>query len=112
MARLQLQPVGAADDDLVGRLRAAYDGGAADRDRMDKEPWKLAERDAFLARLRENGGTRLLEIGAGTGQDSLFFQRNGLGVVAVDLAPAMVAPVPGKGHRRPGDGLPAAGPPP
>lgn len=91
MARLQLQPIGDAGHDLVDRLRTAYDGGAADRDRTDKEPWKVAERDAFLARLRGQGFHRLLELGAGTGQDSVFFQRNGLDVVAVDLSPAMVA---------------------
>jgi SAM-dependent methyltransferase len=51
----------------------------------------VAERGAFLARLRERGCGRLLEIGAGTGQDSLFFQRHGLDVVAADLSPAMVA---------------------
>jgi SAM-dependent methyltransferase len=33
---------------------------------------------------------RLLELGAGTGQDSLFFQENGLAVVATDLSPRMV----------------------
>lgn len=91
MARLQLQAVGVADHDLVDRLRTAYDGRAADRDRTDKEPWKLAERDGFLARLRKQGANRLVEIGAGTGQDSAFFQRNGLDVVAVDVSPAMVA---------------------
>lgn len=91
MERLQLQPVGAADHDFADRLRTAYDGRAADRDRTNKEPWKVAERDTFLARLREHGCARLLEIGAGTGQDSQYFQRNGLDVVAVDLSPAMVA---------------------
>jgi SAM-dependent methyltransferase len=90
MARLRLRAVGTEDSDVVARLRQAYDRGAADRDRTDKEPWKLAEREAFLARMRERRCTRLLEIGAGTGQDSEFFQRNGLDVVAVDLSPAMV----------------------
>lgn len=78
-------------EDVVGPLRTAYNGGAATRDAMTKEPWKLAERQAFYDRVREAAGRRLLEVGAGTGQDSLFFQDNGLDVVAVDLAPAMVA---------------------
>jgi SAM-dependent methyltransferase len=77
--------------DLVDSLRAAYDGGAARRDRMEKTPWKLDERARFMARLRERHCTRLLEIGAGTGQDSLFFQDHGLDVVATDLSPAMVS---------------------
>lgn len=90
MSRLQLRAVGTEGTDVVSRLRQAYDRGAADRDRTDKEPWKLVEREAFLARLHDQKCTRLLEIGAGTGQDSEFFQRNGLEVVAVDLSPAMV----------------------
>jgi SAM-dependent methyltransferase len=77
--------------DVVVDLRTAYDGGAARRDRTEKASWKLAERSAFLQRLREAGSGRLLEIGAGTGQDSAYFQAHGLDVVAADLSPAMVA---------------------
>jgi SAM-dependent methyltransferase len=79
-------------DDVIGPLRAAYaDGGAARRDRMEKAPWKLAERAAFLDRLRSEAAARLLEVGAGTGQDSAFFAAHGRTVVATDLSPAMVA---------------------
>ncbi|MFI6484585.1 methyltransferase domain-containing protein [Nonomuraea sp. NPDC050663] len=77
--------------DVIGPLRTAYDGGAGRRDGSGKQAWKLAERAAFLERVREGGGRRLLEVGAGTGQDSAFFQANGLDVVAVDLSPEMVA---------------------
>ncbi|WP_344480979.1 class I SAM-dependent methyltransferase [Nonomuraea monospora] len=77
-------------DDVIGPLRAAYDDGAELRDTYGKAPWKLAERETFLGRLREHGCERLLEVGAGTGQDSVYFQENGLNVVAVDLSPAMV----------------------
>lgn len=77
-------------EDVVGPLRVAYDAGAERRDGMAKAPWKLAERSAFLDRLQESGCRRLLELGAGTGQDSVFFQRSGLSVVAVDLSPVMV----------------------
>ncbi|MGP3958372.1 class I SAM-dependent methyltransferase [Nonomuraea sp. 3N208] len=78
-------------DDVLGPLRTAYDGSAERRDAGGKSPWKLAERQAFLDRLQDHGCRRLLEIGAGTGQDSAYFQENGLEVVAVDLSPAMVA---------------------
>ena len=74
-------------DDVLGPLREAYDGGAARRDGLSKEPWKLAERQAFVERLTP--GTRLLEIGAGTGQDSSHFQQQGFAVVAADLSAAM-----------------------
>ncbi len=83
--------------EVLGPLRAAYDGGVERRDQMVKWPWKLAERDAFLGRLRAHGCARLLELGAGTGQDSVFFQEHGMAVVATDLSPAMVARCRAKG---------------
>jgi SAM-dependent methyltransferase len=82
-------------DELLGPLRAAYDGGAARRDGLTKEEWKLAERQAFRGRLAP--GTRLLEVGAGTGQDSSYFQQEGFGVVAADLSAAMVERCRSKG---------------
>lgn len=82
-------------EDVLGRLRQAYDARAAWRDGQSKEPWKVAERQAFRERLAP--GTRLLEIGAGTGQDSAYFQEEGLDVVAVDLSPAMVEHCRAKG---------------
>jgi cyclopropane fatty-acyl-phospholipid synthase-like methyltransferase len=75
-------------DEVLGPLREAYDARAAWRDGLAKEPWKLAERQAFRDRLAP--GARLLEIGAGTGQDSAYFQQEGLTIVAVDLSPVMV----------------------
>jgi SAM-dependent methyltransferase len=78
-------------------LRRAYDGAADRRDRQGKQPWKLAERAAFLRRLRQANCTRLLEIGAGTGQDSVFFASHGLDVVATDISAAMVTRCRDKG---------------
>ncbi|HEU0240327.1 MAG TPA: class I SAM-dependent methyltransferase [Micromonosporaceae bacterium] len=75
-------------DDVLGPLRTAYDARAAWRDGLSKEPWKLAERRTFRERLAP--GARLLEIGAGTGHDSAYFQAEGLSVVAVDLSAVMV----------------------
>jgi len=76
-------------------LREAYDACAAWRDALTKEPWKLAERQAFRDRLAP--GARLLEIGAGTGQDSVYFQQEGFTVVATDLSPARVEHCRSKG---------------
>jgi SAM-dependent methyltransferase len=76
--------------DLLADLRTAYDRGADRRDKLVKDQWRLDERTAFLDRLRAEGAERLLEIGAGTGQDSAFFAANGLAVTAVDLSPGMV----------------------
>ena len=73
--------------DVIAELRDAYARSAAKRDHMIKHDWKRAERSAFLDRLAP--GSRLLEVGAGTGQDSVFFRDNGLDVVATDLTPEM-----------------------
>lgn len=83
--------------DVIDGLRESYDNSAEEREATAKEAWKLEERAAFHARLRELGAARLLEIGAGVGTDSLFFQEQGLEVVATDLSPRMVAKCREKG---------------
>lgn len=84
-------------DDVLDDLRTAYDRGAEGRDKMPKAEWKVAERQAFGDRLREAGAKNLIELGAGTGHDALFFQENGLDVVATDLSAAMVQRCRAKG---------------
>jgi SAM-dependent methyltransferase len=83
--------------DVTESLRTAYDGAVEHRDRMEKAPWKITERAGFLRRLRDENCRRLLELGAGTGQDSAFFAGHGLQVVATDLSPEMVACCRAKG---------------
>ncbi|HYZ91823.1 MAG TPA: class I SAM-dependent methyltransferase [Actinomycetota bacterium] len=75
--------------EITAYMRSAYSGDADMRDGFAKQQWKLDERLAFLARLAPT--SRLLEIGAGTGDDSVFFQQRGLHVVATDLTPQFVA---------------------
>jgi SAM-dependent methyltransferase len=82
-------------EEVLGPLREAYDARAAWRDGQSKQPWKLAERQAFRERLMP--GIRLLEIGAGTGQDSAYFQEEGFAVVAADLSAVMVEHCRAKG---------------
>ena len=83
---------------VMEMLRAAYSSESAEqRDHAEKEAWKLVERQRFLALLQQEGKTTLLEIGAGTGKDSLFFQQHGLRVVCTDLSPAMIALCRAKG---------------
>jgi SAM-dependent methyltransferase len=82
-------------DEVLGPLREAYDARAAWRDGLSKEPWKLAERQAFRERLTP--AARLLEVGAGTGQDSAYFQEEGFAVVAADLSAVMVGHCRAKG---------------
>lgn len=80
-------------------LRAAYDRKAAERDAKAPQDWKRAERDVFLKLLREQEARSLLDLGAGPGHDSLYFQQQGLDVTAVDLSPAMVDLCRAKGVR-------------
>jgi SAM-dependent methyltransferase len=81
----------------AGLLASYGDEGARRRDRLAKAPWKLAERATFLRRLERQDCRDLLEIGAGTGQDSVFFAEHGLRVVASDFSPAMMAACRAKG---------------
>jgi SAM-dependent methyltransferase len=83
---------------VIDTLRAAYSRESAEqRENTEKEDWKTVERQLFLSLLQQEKKTTLLEIGAGTGKDSLFFQQNGLRVVCTDLSPAMIALCRAKG---------------
>lgn len=84
---------------VIENLRLAYDATALERDTSPRAPWKSSERARFLKLLQQEGKRDLLEIGAGPGWDSLFFQENGLRVVASDLSPKMVKRCEEKGLR-------------
>lgn len=75
---------------VADQLRQTYDRSAAERDKAEISAWKVEERAHFLKMLGAENKPRLLEIGAGPGKDSLFFQENGLQVVCTDLSPEMV----------------------
>jgi SAM-dependent methyltransferase len=83
---------------VVADLRQAYGpAAAAERDGRQKAAFKVDQRRRFLDLLRDRGATSLLEVGAGTGHDSLYFQRQGLRVLCTDLSPAMVELCKAKG---------------
>ena len=75
---------------VIEQLRTAYDRKVDERAQRSLEQWKIEERAHFLQQLQAEGKQTLLEIGAGSGQDSLFFQENGLTVTCTDLSPEMV----------------------
>jgi SAM-dependent methyltransferase len=75
---------------IITDLRETYNRHAAERETYAVAQWKAEERGHFLALLQKEGRQRLVEIGAGTGKDSLFFQDNGLDVICTDLSPEMV----------------------
>lgn len=78
------------DETLLTNLRTSYNRTAVSRNQADRQAWKAVERARFLKLLQEENKKSLLEIGAGPGWDSLFFQENGLDVTATDLSPEMV----------------------
>jgi ubiquinone/menaquinone biosynthesis C-methylase UbiE len=78
------------NSDLRNTLRETYDKHAQQREGLVMQDWKKAERDKFLSLLQQEHKHTLLEIGAGTGRDSKFFQEQGLEPVCIDLSPAMV----------------------
>jgi SAM-dependent methyltransferase len=77
-------------DRIIEDLRQSYDRMAEERDRRPITAWKIAERQRFLTLLQEEDKRSLLEVGAGTGAHSQFFQQNGLEVTSTDLSPRNV----------------------
>ena len=76
--------------DYKNNLRVTYDKYALERESREMEDWKVAERSRFLSLLKAENKDKVLEIGAGTGRDSKFFQDQGFVVTCIDLSPVMV----------------------
>jgi SAM-dependent methyltransferase len=95
-----LGPSDGAVADARGAVAAAHDAVAADYDRrVAEDRWMrrlLWERYARLF----GPGDRVLDAGCGTGLDALFLAERGVAVVAVDLAPAMLAEVEARARSR------------
>ena len=75
---------------LKNNLIESYNKYAHERDAYKKEAWKIEERAIFLALLQSKEKRSLLEMGAGPGHDSKFFQDMGLAVTCIDLSPEMI----------------------
>jgi len=71
-------------------LVKSYEKYAHERAAHSPDEFKVRERLEFLQFLKDEGRETLLEIGCGPGGDALFFQNQGLRVLAVDNAPTMV----------------------
>lgn len=75
---------------IKSNLREYYNQNAPLRNSKEKEEWKINQRSNFCNLIKSENKKTLLEIGAGTGDDSVFFKESGLKVTAVDLSPEMV----------------------
>ena len=76
-------------DDLRRQPRRVYDRTVDARDRRAAPVWEDEQRDSFLRLLLDEKKRSLLEVGASTGVDALFFRSHGLQVACVDLSLAM-----------------------
>jgi SAM-dependent methyltransferase len=78
------------NNSFKNNLIETYNKHAQERDTYKKEAWKIEERANFLALLQSKDKRSLLEMGAGPGHDSKFFQDTGLAVTCIDLSPEMI----------------------
>jgi len=80
------------DRDFKDQLRAAYDTDANRRttNSTKRSDWKIAARQQFADTMKREKKRTILEIGAGVGTDSKFFQEQGFEILATDLSPKMV----------------------
>ena len=78
------------NNQFKNNLIESYNKYAHERDAHEKEAWKTEERATFLTLLQAKNKRTLLELGAGPGHDSKFFQDTGLAVTCIDLSPEMV----------------------
>jgi cyclopropane fatty-acyl-phospholipid synthase-like methyltransferase len=79
------------DENFKDQLIAAYDADASRRadDTKKRSEWKREARQQFANFARSKNKKSILEIGAGAGLDSKFFQDQGFEVLATDLSPKM-----------------------
>jgi SAM-dependent methyltransferase len=73
-------------EDFKIQLVHYYDTYALPRNLSSRDPWKCSIRAYFKEFLIARQIRNILEIGAGTGQDSEYFQRSGLEVTAIDFS--------------------------
>src|SRR5215470_1955107 len=78
------------DDDKPVRRRESFDTVAAEYDRY-RLPYPDAVIEAVLALSRLHRGSRVLEIGCGTGQLSVPLARLGVALTAVELGSHLAA---------------------
>lgn len=79
------------DRNFKENIKAYYNQDAERRSRkMIRPPWKAKIRENFYTVAKQENKKTLLELGCGAGIDSLFFERKGLNVTAVDISAEMV----------------------
>lgn len=72
------------------KIAESYNNAAEERDSYSLQDWKAEERKVFLDKMSSEKCTDLLEIGAGTGKDSLYFKEQGFQTFSTDISPEMI----------------------
>ncbi|MCA1063751.1 class I SAM-dependent methyltransferase [Rossellomorea sp. AcN35-11] len=71
-------------------IMESYNKQAIERNSSIVQDWKVKQRELFLNRIHNESYSTLLEIGAGTGKDSLFFNEQGLNTYSTDISSEMI----------------------
>lgn len=78
-------------------LTAHYDAEAERRESRGLVDFRAGYRERFLELLRSDAIAELVDLGAGTGHEALWFADRGIAVSALDLSPAHVDLIQAKG---------------
>ncbi|MFC4559272.1 class I SAM-dependent methyltransferase [Virgibacillus kekensis] len=78
------------DKSFEQKIKDSYNEKAIERDGHEIQSWKAKEREVFLGYLKKEKVDSLLEIGAGTGKDSLYFKEQGLNTFSTDISAEMI----------------------
>ncbi|RPF57019.1 hypothetical protein EDC24_0066, partial [Aquisalibacillus elongatus] len=71
-------------------ITESYNKKAVERNSSNIPDWKVKQREIFLNRIHNESYSNLLEIGAGTGKDSLYFKEQGLNTFSTDISSEMI----------------------
>jgi cyclopropane fatty-acyl-phospholipid synthase-like methyltransferase len=85
------------DTSIKQILVESYNANARLRDKAEIEEWKRQELDYFLAHVGGKKGSKVLDIGAGSGQHSKFLQDHGCHMLCIDMSYEMIQSCEAKG---------------
>ena len=78
------------DKNIKTILSDSYNANAKLRDKPNISEWKQAELDFFLSRLEQRKDLKIVDVGAGTGQQGQYLKEHGHEVTCIDLSSEMV----------------------
>ncbi|MFC7680774.1 class I SAM-dependent methyltransferase [Paenibacillus sp. GCM10028914] len=85
------------NNDIKQNIRNSYNAHASLRDRQELESWKQQELDFFLSQFGDDFHKKILDVGAGPGQQGKYLSDCGLQVTCIDLSSEMIDACKNKG---------------